>query len=88
VGYPIIDPEVLAEELRQTNQRGYAVDREEFLAGICCVGVPVRGASGGVEAALGVSGSVFQLREEDVEQMAQLLQDATYELSGRLGYLV
>ena len=88
MGYPLIDPEVLAEELRQTNQRGYAVDREEFLAGICCVGVPVRGASGGVEAALGVSGSVFQWREEDVEQMARLLQDATYELSGRLGYLV
>jgi IclR family acetate operon transcriptional repressor len=86
--HTITDPAVLAGELRETNQRGYAVDREEFLAGIRCVGVPVRAASGAVEAALSVSGSVFQLREEDVEQLARLLQDAAYELSGRLGYLV
>jgi len=47
----------------------------------------VRGPSGTVEAALSLSGSVFQLREEDTEQVARLLQDAAYELSGRLGYL-
>ena len=86
--HTITDPAVLAEELRRTRERGYAVDHEEFLAGIRCVGVPVRGPSGGVEAALSVSGSVFQLREEDTEQLARLLQDAAYELSGRLGYLV
>ncbi|HLJ58866.1 MAG TPA: IclR family transcriptional regulator [bacterium] len=86
--HTIIDPAVLAEELRRIRQRGYAVDREEFLAGICCVGVPVRGPLGGVEAALSLSGSIFQLREEDTEQHARLLQDAAYELSGRLGYQV
>jgi DNA-binding IclR family transcriptional regulator len=86
--HTMTDPVVLAEELRRTRKRGYAVDQEEFLAGIRCVGVPVHGASGGVEAALSVSGSVFQLRDEDTEQLARLLQDAAYELSGRLGYLV
>ncbi|HEV2282171.1 MAG TPA: IclR family transcriptional regulator [bacterium] len=84
----ITDPAALVEELSRVKARGYAVDQEEFLAGIRCVGVPVRGPSGGVEAALSVSGSVFQLREEDTEQLARLLQDAAYELSGRLGYLV
>jgi IclR family KDG regulon transcriptional repressor len=84
----ITDPTVLAHELSRTRERGYAVDREEFVAGICCVGVPVRGMSGGVEAALSVSGSAFQVREEDTEQLARLLQDAAYELSGRMGYLV
>jgi DNA-binding IclR family transcriptional regulator len=85
--HTITDPAVLAEELRRTSERGYAVDREEFLAGIHCVAVPVRGRSG-VEAALSVSGSVFQLRGEDSDRLARLLQDAAYELSGRLGYLV
>jgi len=84
----ITDPTALTAELRRTRERGYAVDREEFLAGICCVGVPVRGPSGGVEAALSLSGSIFQLRQEDTEQLARLLQDAAYELSGRLGYPV
>ncbi len=44
--HTIIDPAVLAEELRRIRERGYAVDREELLAGICCVAVPVRGPSG------------------------------------------
>jgi IclR family acetate operon transcriptional repressor len=84
----ITDPSALSEELRRTRDRGYAVDQEEFLAGIRCVGVPVRGPAGTVEAALSLSGSVFQLREEDTEGLARLLHDAAYELSGRLGYIV
>lgn len=86
--HTITDRAALGQELRRTRQRGYAVDEEEFLAGIRCIGVPVRGPSGAVEAALSLSGSVFQIREEDIEQLARLLQDAAYELSGRLGYLV
>lgn len=86
--HTITDRAALAQELRRTRERGYAVDEEEFLAGIRCIGVPVRGPSGTVEAALSLSGSVFQIREEDIEQLARLLQDAAYELSGRLGYLV
>ncbi len=85
--HTITDASALSHELRRIRDRGYAVDQEEFLAGIRCVGVPVRGPSGTVEAALSLSGSVFQLREEDTEQVARLLQDAAYELSGRLGYL-
>jgi DNA-binding IclR family transcriptional regulator len=84
----ITDPSTLALELRRTRDRGYAIDEEEFLAGIRCIGVPVRGQSGASDAALSLSGSVFQIREEDAERLASLLQDAAHELSGRLGYLV
>ena len=84
----ITDPAALAEELQQTRARGYAIDEEGFIEGIRCVAVPVRGESGRVEGALSISGSVFQVRPEDVERLAGLLQDAAYELSGRLGYVV
>ena len=79
-------PAVL-RELELTRTRGYAVDQEEFIEGIRCVAVPVRGESGRIEGALSISGSVFQVRPEDVDRLAGLLQDATYELSGRLGYI-
>jgi DNA-binding IclR family transcriptional regulator len=36
---------------------------------------------------MSVSGSVFQVRAEDAEHLAGVLQDAAYELSGRLGYI-
>jgi IclR family KDG regulon transcriptional repressor len=84
----ITDPAVLRQELRRTRERGYAIDREEFIPGVRCVAVPVRSQSGKVEASLSVSGSVFQVREENTEQLAGLLQDAAYELAGRLGYMV
>jgi DNA-binding IclR family transcriptional regulator len=86
--HTINDPATLALELRRARDRGYAIDEEEFLAGVRCIGVPVRGHSGAIDAALSLSGSVFQVREEDAERLAGLLQDAAHELSGRLGYLV
>ena len=81
----ITDPGVLEEELRQTRARGYALDQEEFFGGVRCVAVPVRGESGRVEGALSISGSVFQVRTENIEHLAGWLQDATFELSGKLG---
>jgi DNA-binding IclR family transcriptional regulator len=81
----ITDPAVLVRELERTRARGYAVDEEEFIQGIRCIAVPVRGESGAIEGALSVSGSIFQIRTEEVEHLAGLLQDAAYELSGRLG---
>jgi len=85
--HTITDPSALAEELRRTRDRGYAVDQEEFILGIRCVAVPVRGHSGTIAGAMSVSGSVFQVRAEDAEHLAGVLQDAAYELSGRLGYI-
>ena len=46
----------LKENLMSTRSAGYAVDDEEEEIGIRCVGAPVLGVSGKVEAAISVSG--------------------------------
>lgn len=46
------------------------------------------GPSGAVKATLSLSSSVSQLREENTEQVARLLQGAAYELSGRLDAVI
>lgn len=51
----ITDRERLLEELRITRKRGHSEDNEEFLAGVCCLAVPVRNATGKVIAGLAVS---------------------------------
>lgn len=51
----ITDVARLREELRVTRRRGHSEDNEEFLAGVCCLAVPVRNARGRVIAGLAVS---------------------------------
>lgn len=85
--HTITDPALLAADLERTRARGYAADLEEFIQGVRCVAVPIRGREGAVVAALSVSAPVFQLREDDLERTGALLQDAAYEISGRLGYI-
>ncbi|MDR7418408.1 MAG: IclR family transcriptional regulator [Armatimonadota bacterium] len=83
----ITDPDILRQELARTRTRGYAVDHEEFIQGICCVAVPIRGQHGRIEGAISVSGSAFQVRPDAEDKLAARLQDVSYEISGRLGYI-
>jgi IclR family transcriptional regulator, acetate operon repressor len=48
----ITSAKALARELALIRRRGYAEDRQEFLAGVCCLAVPVRNAEGEVVAGL------------------------------------
>ena len=77
----------LKENLMATRSAGYAVDDEEEEIGIRCVGAPVWGVSGRVEAAVSVSGTVEQIRSEDIPRMGALLEEAGLEMSRRLGWM-
>src|SRR5262249_57585874 len=46
--------EALGRELEQIRRQGYSEDNEEFLAGVCCLAVPVRNRRGEVVAGLAV----------------------------------
>jgi IclR family acetate operon transcriptional repressor len=83
----ITDPEMLRHDLERTRARGYAVDHQEYIEGVSCVAVPIRGPNGRIEGALSVSGSAFQVRPDAEERLAARLQDIAYEVSGRLGYI-
>ncbi|MEZ5666345.1 MAG: IclR family transcriptional regulator [Alphaproteobacteria bacterium] len=52
----ITEDGALQAELARTAARGFAVDNEEFSAGIRCVAAPVRDEDGRAVAAVGVSG--------------------------------
>lgn len=76
----------LKQELMRTRQAGFAVDDEEEEIGMRCIGAPVLGVSGEVEAAVSVSGTVEQIRTEDVQRVGALVQEAAFEMSRRLGW--
>jgi len=76
----------LKENLMATRSAGYAVDDEEEEIGIRCVGAPVVGVSGKVEAAVSVSGTVEQIPADDIPRLGATLQEAASEMSRRLGW--
>jgi IclR family acetate operon transcriptional repressor len=76
----VTDRARLARQLTEIRQRGYSEDNEEFLAGVCCLAVPVRDRRRRVIAGLAVSApsarfSLAQARSQlpDLQQTADAL---------------
>lgn len=67
-------------ELARVRELGYSIDDEEEELGIRCIAVPIL-ASAGVTAAVSVTGTVTQLRLEDVNRIAGLARSAAAKIS-------
>lgn len=60
----ITDAEVLLQELRTARGLGYAVSQDEWTEGVSGVAAPIRDASGGIVAALGITGPTMRLHPD------------------------
>ncbi len=67
----ITSPNLLRKELAKVRQRGYAIDDEEEELEVRCVAAPVFSQSGDFMAALAIAGTVGQIREENIEDLAR-----------------
>ena len=82
----VTDPEVLRQHLDRIVEQGWGSTVEEFEVGLTAVAAPVRGADGGVVAALSVSGPSFRMASEDFPRLARRVVSGAEELSRRLGF--
>jgi DNA-binding IclR family transcriptional regulator len=85
----IVDRKALMADLEEIRKKGYAVDREETVLGFECIGAPIAGRTGGVEAAISLSGSADQLFPEQTEKREALVKQlliAAGQVSRALGY--
>jgi IclR family acetate operon transcriptional repressor len=80
----ITDYDMLVEELRLVRRRGYAVDREEFQLGVCCIGAAIRTPSGTVLGSISVSAPVFRADEKTLEAIRMQVIAAAQMLSADL----
>jgi DNA-binding IclR family transcriptional regulator len=64
----ITDRETLFDELEEVRERGFAVDDEERVAGMRCVGTAVKSESGNVIGAISVSGPTSALTGEHLTE--------------------
>ena len=81
--FSIADATALRADLAATRRRGYAVDRQEAVPGVCCVGAPVRDYTGRPIAAISLS----TIREFFVPETAgPAIRNAAVEISRAMGW--
>lgn len=72
----ITDLWVLQEQLELVRRRGYAVDDEENEPGVRCVAVALPQMLGGPPAAYSVSAPAMRMRDEQLQQIAEMALQA------------
>lgn len=80
----LIDPAALRAECDAIAQDGFSRDREEFMAGLVAVAVPVRDAAGEVRAALAVHAPTARMSMADAERRIDALKAAALRMGGLL----
>jgi IclR family acetate operon transcriptional repressor len=75
----------LVESLRGIRRTGYAIDREEYLPGVICVGAAIRDQAGTVIGAISASTPVQRASEEHVALIRDQVYAATRSLSAEFG---
>lgn len=87
--HTIVDRDALLADLEETRQKGYSIDCEETVLGFDCIGAPIVGRAGHVEAAISLSGDSEQFspaQADKIEGLVKQLQIAAAEISRSLGY--
>jgi DNA-binding IclR family transcriptional regulator len=74
----------LLADLELVREQGYAVDDEENSTGARCLGAPIHDAMGSVTAALGVSGTLTQVDEENLSRIADALKETARRIARQL----
>jgi IclR family acetate operon transcriptional repressor len=83
--HTITELPALLESLRGVRRNGYAIDREEFLPGVICVGAAIRDQAGTVIGAISASTPSMRASEEHIGLMRDEIGAATRALSAEFG---
>jgi IclR family KDG regulon transcriptional repressor len=83
-GRTITDISILEKQLRTIRDQGYAVDADECLDGVSCLGSPVRDCMGEVVGAISTSMPTQQFRAWDEFQLAGHLKAAALRINRSL----
>lgn len=81
------DLAALSADLATVRTRGYAIEDQELALRRACVAAPIRDRSGGIVAALSISGPMSAIRlDERAEALAMRAIERADQISSNLGY--
>jgi DNA-binding IclR family transcriptional regulator len=81
----ITDRRRLRAELRATAERGFAIDEEEIVAGVRCVGAPIIDPEGQVRGAISIAGPVYRMTRVRAERLGPEVAEAARRIGAQLG---
>jgi len=81
----IVEREALERALEDVRRRGIAFDDGEFDPEVRCVAVPVRDFAGRVSGAIGISGPIWRLSLQALQDKSARVREAAASLSAELG---
>lgn len=82
----IVDKDALLREIDEVRRKGIAYDDGEFDAEIRCAAVPAHDFAGRVTGAVGISGPVWRLSLQALQDRARQVRAAAGRISAQLGY--
>jgi IclR family acetate operon transcriptional repressor len=82
----ITDPNQLRAEIERVRKAGVGFDDAEFNEEVRCVAAPVYDFTGQVIGAVGVSGPIWRMNLQRMDQITQRVRETAAELSEDLGY--
>jgi DNA-binding IclR family transcriptional regulator len=83
----VVEKSTLLNELSDIRRDGYALDREEFLAGLVCLAVPIihqKGRNRVCAAALAIQAPVTRMSQDEMIKKIPLLQNAAKAMSATI----
>jgi IclR family transcriptional regulator, KDG regulon repressor len=83
----ITDIDLLRREIAAVRKSGIAYDDGEYNAEARCVAVPVRDFSGEVRVAIGISGAVWRLSLQALEEKSRFVREAADRMSAQFGFV-
>lgn len=82
----ITSREAYLKELEKVRKLGYALDNEEELNGVICVGAPIFNYTGYPCGAIWISGPKDRLSDEAVRSTAKIIREVAAQISNELGF--
>ena len=82
----ISEKDALLREIEEVRRKGLAFDDGEFDPEARCVAVPVRDFTGRVAGAIGMSGPMWRLSLQALQEKSRYVREAAVELSAELGF--
>lgn len=83
----IVSREAYKEELERVFHKGYALDNEEELVGVICIGAPVHNYKGYPCGAIWISGPKDRLPDDAIREYAEVIKQTARNISRELGYI-
>lgn len=82
----ITDRDTYLEELEKVRKQGYALDNEEEMSGVICIGAPIFNYTGYPCGAIWISGPKDRLLKEVIRASAESIRKVALNVSAELGY--